>query len=194
MSGNRSLRGGSYDVASEDLRAAYRWALDPNLRVERQGLRLARTAPSSVAYATTAAPTVAPTSRVVSSTGGTVSLASATPGATIYYTTNSATPTRGSTKYTGPISVVTPTTIRAFATAYGFEDSATASTDIVVATGPEPSACGSTGGLCRTGLVDNDNHATACGSTRTWTCKSWQSLMSTLATCSLLNTCAPGGH
>jgi hypothetical protein len=55
-----------------------------------------------------------------------VVLADATPGATIYYTTNGATPTTASLKYTGPIWVAENLTIRALAAAPGTAHSAVA--------------------------------------------------------------------
>ena len=46
-----------------------------------------------------------------------VKLTDATPGATIYYTTNNANPTTGSTKYTAPFTLTGTTMVKAFATA-----------------------------------------------------------------------------
>jgi hypothetical protein len=48
-----------------------------------------------------------------------VSLASGTAGASIYYTVDGSTPTTSSTLYAGPLSLVTTTTVKAFATAGG---------------------------------------------------------------------------
>jgi hypothetical protein len=56
-----------------------------------------------------------------------VTIATTTPSATIYYTTNGSTPTTSSNVYTGPISVATSQTIKAIATASGFANSAIAS-------------------------------------------------------------------
>jgi hypothetical protein len=55
-----------------------------------------------------------------------VAMTDITPGATIYYTTNDATPTTSSTKYTGPISVATTETLKAIAVATGYTNSAVA--------------------------------------------------------------------
>lgn len=50
-----------------------------------------------------------------------VTLTSGTPGATIYYTLDGSAPTSSSSEYTGPLSLVATTTIRAFAIAGGVD-------------------------------------------------------------------------
>lgn len=55
-----------------------------------------------------------------------VTLADATPGATIYYTTDGSTPGTGSTVYSGPISVASTETLNAMAAATGYPTSAVA--------------------------------------------------------------------
>jgi len=57
----------------------------------------------------------------------TLTISDATPGATIYYTTNGTTPTTGSTVYSSPIAVSTTETLKAIATATGCTTSAVAS-------------------------------------------------------------------
>ena len=69
-----------------------------------------------------AAPTFSPAAGTYTSAQS-VTLASTTPGAAFYYTTNGTAPTTASTLYSGPISVSATTTIKAIATASGFSTS-----------------------------------------------------------------------
>jgi hypothetical protein len=62
----------------------------------------------------------------------TVALASATPGSTIYYTTNGTTPSTASTQYTGPITVSTSQTIKAFAVLTNWADSVVSTADYTI--------------------------------------------------------------
>ncbi len=68
---------------------------------------------------TTAVPTFSPGSGNYN-TPQTVTMSDATPGATIYYTTNGSTPTTSSPKYTGPITISTNTTLQAIAAGNGY--------------------------------------------------------------------------
>ncbi len=74
----------------------------------------------------TATPTFSPTPGGYTGSVS-VTLSDATSGATLYYTTNGATPTTGSTKYTGAISISAMETIKAIATASGDSNSSIAS-------------------------------------------------------------------
>jgi Domain of unknown function (DUF1929)/Chitobiase/beta-hexosaminidase C-terminal domain/Bacterial lectin/PKD domain len=64
-----------------------------------------------------------------------VTISSTTAGATIYYTTNSSTPTSNSTLYSGPVSVASNATLKALATKSGFFDSAVGSAAYVINSG-----------------------------------------------------------
>src|SRR5206468_1107237 len=85
---------------------------------------------SSVTSATYTIRVVAPT---FSPPGGsfvgsvTVTLSTATSGATIYYTTDGSTPTTASSAYTGPVPLTTTTTLKAMAAASGMSNSSVTS-------------------------------------------------------------------
>ena len=82
-----------------------------------------------------ATPTFSPAGGEVEE-GATVSIACATEGATIYYTTNGTTPTTASTKYTGAITVNSAMTIKAIAAKDGYyTNSAVASASFTVKAG-----------------------------------------------------------
>jgi hypothetical protein len=72
-----------------------------------------------------AAPTFSPPPGLYP-TAQSVTLSDATPGASIFYTTDGTTPTASATRYTGPISVGSATTLNAIATAPGFTSSGVA--------------------------------------------------------------------
>ena len=99
----------------------------------------ANSAVASAAYTITpptATPTFSPAAGTYTS-AQTVSIADATAGAAIYYTTNGATPTTASTKYTAAIKVSATETIQAIAIATGYTTSQiTPATYTLVAAAP----------------------------------------------------------
>jgi hypothetical protein len=86
-----------------------------------------------------AAPTFSPAAGTYASAQS-VTLATATPGATIYYTIDGSAATTSSTLYTTPITLSSTTTIRAFAAASGFSDSAGVSATYTIENLPQAAA------------------------------------------------------
>lgn len=81
---------------------------------------------------------------VISLPGGTyspsqtVAITDATPGATIYYTSNGSTPTASSTPYTGPLTISSNAILQAVAVAPGYSSSGAAVANYVIATANTP--------------------------------------------------------
>ena len=73
---------------------------------------------------TAATPTFTPASGTSFSSPMSVSIADATPSASIYYTTDGSTPTTGSQLYSGPFTIGATTTVHAIATASGYTQGA----------------------------------------------------------------------
>jgi hypothetical protein len=95
------------------------------------------TAASATYTIAAAAPTFSPAAGTYSTSTVTVSLADSTPGAVIYYTTNGATPSSSSSKYTSALTLGANTTIQAIAVAAGYSNSPVASAAYnVTATSP----------------------------------------------------------
>ncbi len=94
-------------------------------------------APKPAPVAPAAAPTYLPAPGTYTGTQS-VALATATPGATIHYTTDGSEPTAASPVYTGPISVPGNTTIRAMARAPGAPDSALSAAGYNIQAPPPP--------------------------------------------------------
>ena len=127
-----------------------------------------------------AAPTFTPAAGTYT-TAQSVTLASTTPAASFFYTTNGTTPTTASTPYNGSIPVSSSMTIEAIATASGFSPSPVASAAYVINTGTttEVPLTGSVnvdgivanGSAVPKGGLDNDGNAysaTLLGSSLTW--------------------------
>ncbi|MCR5283698.1 MAG: leucine-rich repeat protein, partial [Lachnospiraceae bacterium] len=98
-----------------------------------------------------AAPTFTPAAGTYD-TEQNVTIACETDNAVIYYTTDGTTPSRESTKYTGPIPVSATTTIKAMAVKEGKDDSAVSTALYTIKT----VSCISKYPLARTGLVFSD--------------------------------------
>lgn len=82
---------------------------------------------ASAKYAIAAAPPVLTPAPGTYASAQKVTLTDATKGATMYYTTNGATPTATSTKYTGAITVSATETVKAIAAATGYANSGVSS-------------------------------------------------------------------
>jgi sugar lactone lactonase YvrE len=111
----------------------------------------------------TATPTFSPTAGTYTSAQS-VTIADTTAGATIYYTTNGASPTTASTKYTGPIKVSATETLEAIAVATGYSQSAVAAGAYTLATTPtvttRAATSQSTSGATLNGTVTANNATT----------------------------------
>ena len=91
--------------------------------------------------------------------GQSVTLSDSTSGATIYYTTNGTTPTTSSTKYTGPISVSSTSTIEAIAAESGLTTSVVAGGAYTIESGAGSSLNFGSGFTTTTGLQFNGSAA-----------------------------------
>jgi Chitobiase/beta-hexosaminidase C-terminal domain/FG-GAP-like repeat len=89
---------------------------------------------------TAATPTFTPANGTSFSSTLSLSIADATPAATIYYTTDGSAPTTSSSVYSGPITIKATTTVNAIATATGFAQSAAGSAIYTLASPPSPAA------------------------------------------------------
>jgi hypothetical protein len=101
---------------------------------------------------TAATPTLSPAPGTYTSSQS-VMLSDTTPGSTIYYTTDSSTPTTSSKIYNTPISVTATTTIKAIAAATGYNNSSVAAGTYTISTGSTAINFGS--GFTSTGLTLN---------------------------------------
>jgi hypothetical protein len=108
------------------------------------------------------APTFSPRSGTYQ-TAQSVSLADATPGAVIYFTTDGATPTNLYSKYTSPIQISTATTIKAFASAPGYTSSAVVSATYTIAASGQPPVGVNLAGAFNVNAIGSDGSPVANG-------------------------------
>ena len=106
---------------------------------------------------TAATPTFSPAAGTYSSAQS-VTIADATSGATVYYTTNGTTPTTSSAVYSGPITVGTSETLEAIAVASGYSTSgvATATYSITTSTNADVVDINAGGGAAAPYAADED--------------------------------------
>ena len=111
-------------LTAEQLAELFAGESIPYVMTQQQLACLALGAPLTFSGSTptAAAPTFTPTPATFGS-AQTVALASSTPGAAIYYTTDGSTPTTGSTVYSAPLSVSATTTVKAIAGSAGYNTS-----------------------------------------------------------------------
>ena len=111
---------------------------------------------ASGATPTVAAPTITPAGGMFSNSV-TVSLQTLTPGATIYYTTDGATPSTSSTPYSSPFTLSASVTVKAYAAASGYTGSAiTAAVFTVTAGGGQQPYGGTAWAL--PGIIEAENY------------------------------------
>jgi hypothetical protein len=126
----------------------YSFALDPTKTVKSLTLPATRnivvlaatlsTTPGSTPAAA-ATPSLSPGTGTYAAAQS-VTLADATPGAVIYYTTNGTTPTTASAVYSAPLNVSATTTVKALAAAGGYSNSAVASATYTISATPPATA------------------------------------------------------
>jgi hypothetical protein len=115
---------------------------------------------------TTATPTFSPAAGAYSKTQS-VEIKDATAEAQIYYTIGSAAPSTSSTRYTGPIAVSPPETVRAIAVAEGYKQSAEATAAYELATAPGVATDSATG-ITASGAVLNGAVTAHYAATKYW--------------------------
>jgi hypothetical protein len=134
------------------------------------GLTLSYQSWTSYTQTVTSPPTFSPPA-VAYSSAQSVTISDATPGATIYYTTNGTTPTIASSVYSGPINVSASETLNAIAVAPGYAISSVGSISYVISNSStilvnEAAGFASASGLSFVGptkLVNNALQLTAVG-------------------------------
>ncbi len=121
-----TTNGATPTTSSAKYTAAITVSASETIKVIAAGTNLTTSAVASAAYVITVPTTATPTFSVAAGTYygvQTVAIKEATPGATIYYTTNGTGPTSASAKYTAPITVSASETIKAIAIATNYKTS-----------------------------------------------------------------------
>ena len=112
---------------------------------------------------TAATPSFTPSGGSYNTVSLPVTISDATPGTTIYYTTNGSTPGTGSTRYNGPVSLTSTTVLQAIAAGTGYNNSAVATATYTISTSATTPVSVSLAGSANVNAFVNDGTGATSG-------------------------------